>query len=196
MLTQHARTLGPGGEGLPLTVESFEEIADSFENLPLHFMRFHGSSDVDEVIDAMDYACYAHDVEHVILDNLQFMLSGQGRGYDRFDAQDRAIEKFRKFATSKNVHVTLVIHPRKETDGEPLGITSVFGGAKATQEADNVLVLQHLVKPTQDGGSIDLKYLEVKKNRYDGELGRVYLKFLPRHALFMEEKNLGNIRVQ
>ena len=35
------------------------------------YLRFHGSSDVDEVLDAMEYACYAHDVEHVILDNLQ-----------------------------------------------------------------------------------------------------------------------------
>ena len=148
-----------------------------------------------QVLDAMDYACYAHDVEHVVLDNLQFMLSGQGKGYDRFENQDRAIEKFRRFATDKNVHVTLVIHPRKEQDGEPLGITSVFGGAKATQEADNILVLQHVVKQTQEGGEVGFKYVEVKKNRYDGELGRVYLKFLKNYSTFTEETNLRNIRI-
>jgi hypothetical protein len=32
---------------------------------------------------------------------------------DRFHAQNVAISEFRKFATSKNVHVTIVIHPRK-----------------------------------------------------------------------------------
>jgi hypothetical protein len=31
---------------------------------------------VDQVIDAMDYAVYVHDVSHIVLDNLQFMLSG------------------------------------------------------------------------------------------------------------------------
>ena len=33
-----------------------------------------------QIVDAMDYAVYANDVEHVVLDNLQFMLSGQGKG--------------------------------------------------------------------------------------------------------------------
>ena len=51
------------------------------------------------------------------------------------------IQKFRKFSTLHNVHVTLVIHPRKE-DGDRLTANSIFGGAKATQEADNVVLLQ------------------------------------------------------
>lgn len=60
----------------------------------------------------MEFAVYAYDVEHVVLDNLNFMMSGQGRGYDKFDAQERALDRFRKFATHNNVHLTLVIHPR------------------------------------------------------------------------------------
>jgi hypothetical protein len=118
-------------------------------------------------------------VEHVILDNLQFMMGTQ-KGYEKFDKLDEAIERFvlvaavvvdiccccvcrvfvlvvffrsttfffflfffryltclirrlRKFATSKQVHITLVIHPRKELEGMPLSINSVFGSAKATQ---------------------------------------------------------------
>ena len=51
------------------------------------------------------------------------------------------IQKFRKFATLHNVHVTLVIHPRKE-DEPLLSANSIYGGAKATQEADNVMLLQ------------------------------------------------------
>jgi twinkle protein len=39
--------------------------------------------------------------------------------------QDRAIHLFRAFATSRNVHVTIVIHPRKEEDGLPLSIRYV-----------------------------------------------------------------------
>jgi hypothetical protein len=34
------------------------------------------------------------------------------------------------FATRKNVHVTLVIHPRKELDGQALGINSYVSGEK------------------------------------------------------------------
>lgn len=56
--------------------------------------------------------------------------------------QDVALDKFRKFATEQNVHITLVIHPRKEDEGHKLTTSSIFGSAKATQEADLVMILQ------------------------------------------------------
>lgn len=36
----------------------------------------------------MEYAVYAYDVEHIILDNLQFMLGTTFKGYEKFDAQE------------------------------------------------------------------------------------------------------------
>lgn len=54
--------------------EKWHEAVQAFSDLPLYWMRFHGSTTVNEVLDAMDYSVYVHDVEHVILDNLQFML--------------------------------------------------------------------------------------------------------------------------
>ena len=156
-----------GGE---LTPETFAAFASEFSELPLHFLRFYGSTQVEKVLDAMEYAVYAYDVEHVVLDNLQFMLSGQGTGWDRMDAQDYALQAFRKFASAKNVHISLVIHPRKEPEGAPLSIASIFGSAKATQEADTVVIMQHDQMNKR-------KYLEVKKNRFDGTLGAVPVRF-------------------
>ena len=40
------------------------------------------------------------------------------------------------------VSVILVVHPRKEDETVNLSLASVFGSAKATQEADMVLILQ------------------------------------------------------
>ncbi|CAM9478185.1 unnamed protein product [Choristocarpus tenellus] len=92
-------------------------------------------------------------------------------------AQDSALDKFRKFATEKNVHVTLVIHPRKEDENHKLTTSSIFGSAKATQEADLVLILQ-----SQNGR----KSLDVKKNRFDGAVGEVGLYFDPSSCRLME----------
>lgn len=82
------------------------------------------------------------------------------------------IQKFRKFATLHNVHVTLVIHPRKE-DADRLTTNSIFGGAKATQEADNVILLQ------EEDLNVKLKrkFIQVVKNRFSGDLGYVPLFF-------------------
>jgi hypothetical protein len=59
-------------DSLPVSTEvnargKFEALADRFETLPLYFMKFHGGSDMDEVLDAMEYAVYVNDVEHIIL---------------------------------------------------------------------------------------------------------------------------------
>lgn len=60
----------------------------------------------------------------------------------RFWKQDDIVAKFRNFATKYNCHVTVIIHPRKERNEEELTTSSIFGSAKASQEADNVLIIQ------------------------------------------------------
>ncbi|CAH0476726.1 unnamed protein product [Peronospora belbahrii] len=171
MLTQLAQ------RNLSGDVNAFEAAADRFEALPMHFLRFFGSTDVDEVLDAMEYAVYAFDVQHILLDNVQFMMAGQGHGFDKFERQDMALDKFRKFASAKNVHLTLVIHPRKEQEDQDLTLSSVFGTAKATQEADNVLILQRTYGESK---------LDIRKNRFDGTLGSIPLKFDPDSASLRE----------
>jgi len=171
MLTQLA---GKPLEGDP---EGFSSYADTLTTMPMHFLRFFGAADVNAVTDALEYAVDVHDVGHVILDNLQFMLSSVATSMmDRLDAQDVAISRFRRFATEHNVHVTLVIHPRK-TDEPLLSTTSVFGNAKATQEADNVIMLQN-------GKSF--RFLDVRKNRYNGNLGVIPLVFDKSSLLYRE----------
>ena len=72
-------------------------------------------------------------------------------------------------------------------------MNSIFGTAKATQEADNVFILQAVPESavggsgfkqqqqqSQAGAGDDghlLKFLDVKKNRFDGRLGSIPLDF-------------------
>ncbi len=60
----------------------------------------------------MSHAVYAHNIQHVIVDNLQFML-GCTNILDGYSAQNQAIGALRRFASAEDVHVTVVIHPRK-----------------------------------------------------------------------------------
>lgn len=139
----------------------FENFANEFEGLPLYFMTFHGEQQIKIVMEAIEHAQYVHDISHVIIDNVQFMMGtgDEGKHIDRYWKQDSIIASFRTFATRKNCHVTLVIHPRKEKDSEDLTTSSIFGGAKATQEADNVLIIQDKRLTSVRGK----KYLQVSK---------------------------------
>ncbi len=44
---------------------------DDFESLPMKFMSFHSTSELDQVLGAMEFSVYCHDTQHIILDNLQ-----------------------------------------------------------------------------------------------------------------------------
>ncbi|XP_021007098.1 twinkle protein, mitochondrial isoform X1 [Mus caroli] len=167
MLTQFAVTR------LEEQLDKYEEWADRFEDLPLYFMTFHGQQSIRSVIDTMQHAVYVYDVCHVVIDNLQFMMGQEQLSSDRIAAQDYIVGAFRKFATDNSCHVTLVIHPRKEDDDKELQTASIFGSAKASQEADNVLILQDRKLVTGPGK----RYLQVSKNRFDGDVGVFPLEF-------------------
>ncbi|XP_017859304.1 PREDICTED: twinkle protein, mitochondrial [Drosophila arizonae] len=173
--TRLAATLLRQFVGYPLDdkLQEFDHWATEFERLPLYFMTFHGQQPLKPVLEAIEHAQYVHDISHVIIDNLQFMMGVSSYRGDKFWEQDSIIAAFRGFATKHNVHVTLVMHPRKERQEDELTTSSVFGTAKATQEADNVLIIQDKRLTAVRGK----KYLQVAKNRYSGDLGIMPMEF-------------------
>mmetsp|Transcript_11856 Transcript_11856/g.12744 ORF Transcript_11856/g.12744 Transcript_11856/m.12744 type:complete len:148 (-) Transcript_11856:434-877(-) len=121
---------------------------------------------------------------------MQFMITrhSQESKFDKYEVQDMAIKKFRKFVTKHHVHVTLVVHPRKEDESSKLSISSFFGSAKATQEADTVIIIQTDANRR--------KYLDVKKNRFDGTLGTSPIYFQSRSGRYVEgEGNAGGVAI-
>uniref|UniRef100_A0A1B6ML71 DNA 5'-3' helicase n=1 Tax=Graphocephala atropunctata TaxID=36148 RepID=A0A1B6ML71_9HEMI len=175
---------------LHLHLDQFNKWADVFQLLPLYFMTFHGQQPLKTVMEAVEHATYVHDISHVVIDNVQFMmgLSEGDSSLDRFYRQDSIIGAFRNFATTANCHVTLVIHPRKEKDAEMLSMNSVFGGAKATQEADNVLIIQ---QKTMQNLKLR-KFLQIAKNRYSGDLGVMPLEFDKESLSFSKKSQKSN----
>ena len=59
------------------------------------------------------------------------MLSNQAEGYSKFDLQDKVISDFRNMATERDVHICLIIHPKKVEDDCNLNTSSIYGSAKA-----------------------------------------------------------------
>jgi hypothetical protein len=56
-------------------------------------------------------------------------------------------------------------------------MSSIFGSAKATQESDNIIILQTRMKRAAMYSPKLQKFLQICKNRYDGELGYIDLDF-------------------
>lgn len=60
----------------PLTVDknNYIELCQKFSVLPIRFLKFYGSTDINQVLDAMDYAVYTYDVQHIVYIVLKFMM--------------------------------------------------------------------------------------------------------------------------
>jgi flagellar biosynthesis GTPase FlhF len=160
------------GKNMEQHLHEFNMYADTFEQLPLYFMRFYGGTSIDRVLETMEYSVLVNNVQHIVIDNLQFMMnSAESISYqqDRFAIMDQVIHKFRMFASDFNVHLSIVIHPRKENDDILLSTSSIYGSAKATQEADNVIAIQKRKEK---------RYLDILKNRFDGDTGTVYFQYI------------------
>ncbi|TNN09164.1 Twinkle protein isoform 3 [Schistosoma japonicum] len=143
------------------------------QNVPMYFMNLHGAQSVTEVLKTMEIGVKDVGVEHIIIDNIQFVLGADDSAFvERFQRQDRFVQKLRAFATEKGAHITVVAHPRKEEIGRLLTINSLYGGGKISQEADNIMLIQ-----VDSSISIPKKYVQVVKNRYDGTLGCMDLNF-------------------
>lgn len=115
------------------------------------------------------------------LDNLQFMLSEQAFGYNKFDLQDTVVSKLRTLATRHNVHIFLVVHPKKVEDDRHLSSGSIYGSSKVTQEADNIFILQKSADDTPN-----FRRLQLVKNRYNGLTGETSLAFNPNSRRYFE----------
>ena len=142
-------------------------------------MNFYGSTPIDLMFETLDYAIYAYDIQLICIDNMQFMLSQQAAGVQKFELQDQVASRLRKLATDHNVHVCVIIHPKKVEDDSNLTVGSIFGTAKVSQEADSIMILQRNNMP-------NYRILQVKKNRFDGEVGEVSLLFNPDNKRYFE----------
>jgi hypothetical protein len=129
-----------GKKDFSLNIDKFDQTFERLASLPLWFMRFHGATKLEDVIDAMDYAVSVLDVRHIIIDNLQFMI-GTIVGNEKFDQQNRVIDMVRDFKKERQIHVSLLAHPRKYDANKEMTEMDLFGSVKLSQDADNVFVI-------------------------------------------------------
>ncbi|GIY88718.1 twinkle protein, mitochondrial [Caerostris darwini] len=151
--------------------EAFDHWAEKFQNIPMNFINFGNKKwEFERILKAMESAVSCQRVRHLVVDNLQYMMNMEDRftSVEQIRRQEQIFGYLREFANRRNCHVTLVIHPRKEPEFSELNNTSISGTAKAIQEADNILILQ-TTKTRQ--------YLQLTKNRFDGDKGCVALEF-------------------
>uniref|UniRef100_A0A915J307 SF4 helicase domain-containing protein n=1 Tax=Romanomermis culicivorax TaxID=13658 RepID=A0A915J307_ROMCU len=170
MVQQYARKgFGPGDS-------EFDFWYNKLMSLPMYFTHIDSSTTNSIIINSL---ILTHGVQHVIVDNLQWMASLSGAEHSpqneisaRYNGDQRVdalCTYFQRLTREKQVHVTLVIHPEIENEETGVSFTALHGNElKAFQQADNVLVMQRKISRSKD--NVREKCLQVWKNRFAGEV--------------------------
>ncbi|KAL1227575.1 Twinkle mtDNA helicase [Trichinella spiralis] len=168
--------------------QSFDYWYDQLSQLPIYFARLSGFTRLKNLIEAIEYHASAQDVQHVVIDNALLI----------HDCSSQTFTELKRFASSKNLHITAIVHPKKEVEN-PIGTISaysIYSSLVGAYEADNILqITTHINKNQQQQCELE-KYLQIWKNRNVGELligCLVEMHFDPLskcHSLVMRKKKI------
>ncbi len=146
----------------------------------------------DHLYEIIEFACRKYGVEVFVIDSLmkiklaseQSKLNGEQKNF---------VNRLADFVKEYKCHIHLVAHPRKsKSDDYESDKTDVSGSGDITNIADNVFLVYRYSQEQIDGRrKKGLKpydsFLEVKKNREHGELGRIGFFFNKDYKTFETE---------
>ncbi|KRX98252.1 Twinkle protein, mitochondrial [Trichinella pseudospiralis] len=168
------------------------------------YARYNLSTSFDD--QAIEYHASAQDVQHVVIDNALLI----------HDCSSQTFTELKRFASSKNLHITAIVHPKKvplilllqfhllpiefyqevENPIATISAYSIYSSLIGAYEADNILqITTHINKNQQQQCELE-KYLQIWKNRNVGELligCLVEMHFDPLskcHSLVMRKKKI------
>lgn len=136
---------------------------------------------IDFIVQAMDEVRIKNKVKVFILDNFMQIDTNSA---DEYREQKDIMEKLRTFAVNKNVHIHLVVHPRKtEKFQVRLSIYDVIGSSNLVNKAYNVISIirvDNLDKESQEYKQLDKL---MQREGYDIEKTSTILEVLKTKGL-------------
>lgn len=143
-----------------------------------------GEDNIEDIIEVMEYAYRRYNVKRFVLDNLKTII--QNGEKDFYRGQANIIKALIKFVKNYNVHIDLVVHPRK-TKNEELADEDVGGSSDIIDLAHNIIEVRRIYddEKKKDGVKDEIKnndtVLKIKKNREYGDVDKEgYFKFNPK----------------
>ncbi len=144
----------------------------------------------DLLLEMMMFSFQRHGVQHFIVDSLMRVDGLE----EEFAEQGRFMNRLQEFAKETGAHIHLVAHPRKSPSGQRQDRLEIKGSSLIANNADNIVAISrnpekdalrrdNKLTPLQDASLHDTE-IRVEKQRENGWLGMVPLKFFPRSSWY------------
>lgn len=142
-------------------------------------------NDEDCLFEVMTYAYKRHNVKRFVIDNLKTIKFKNEKDFYR--SQGLLVSRAKSFAKKYEVHIDLVVHPRK-TSSHELTDEDVGGSVDIIDLADNIItvgrITSEMIEDAKEEEKLKIEgkqtFLSIKKNREYGDTGvKAYYNFNP-----------------
>lgn len=159
----------------------------------LFIIDITGEIEKENLFEIIEFGCRKYGIEVFVIDSLmKVKLSPDNNKV--YGEQKNFVNRLTDFVKEYKCHIHLVAHPRKaKTDEYETDKTDIAGSGDITNIADNVFLVyrysnEQIEKRKKAGKEPYDSFLEVKKNREHGELGKIGLYFNIDFKSFASEK--------
>ncbi len=163
----------------------------------LFIIDFVGEIELKTLFEILQFGAMKYGIDFYVIDSLmKIKLSTDSNKL--YGEQKNFVNKLADFVKEFKCHVHLVAHPRKgKADEYETNKSDIAGSGDITNIADNVLMVyryseDQIEQRRKAGKNPYDSYLEVKKNREHGELGKVGFYFNKEFKTFESEKLNSN----
>lgn len=159
------------GEALdPLKFTQFHVNNPWFQNMPLYLSRYEDRVSNEVLLGDIKKAVIDHGVKIAMLDNLNFFMEVTSN-QNQIIEMDRVVHDAIIFCKHHDVHLIMVMHPKKTDHGRVENEFEIKGSSTAVQEAHNVWLLNR----PKDINEYTYEYRDlkiVKCRRYGKHVGK------------------------
>jgi replicative DNA helicase len=130
------------GDAVPLEkIKSYlsESEIQRLKKSRLYLSLYENRFTVEQLIHDIEYMVTTHGVKIAMIDNLNFFMEVR-RSSDALVEMDRVIHELIMFCKRCDVHVIMVMHPKKTDGGRVDSEFDIKGSSTSVQEAQNVIL--------------------------------------------------------
>lgn len=142
----------------------------SFENWKkLRLSLYEDRFSVETLIENLDFHVSTYGTKIAFIDNLNFFMEVTSES-NAVAEMDRVVHNLIMYCKRVDIHIVMVMHPKKTIDGRVTSEFDIKGSSTAVQEAQNVLLFNRAADLSEDNRTDrELKIAKVRRRgRYTG----------------------------
>lgn len=180
------------GDPVPQSeLERFNKIhLDKFRDAGQFLSLYDNRFKVEVLMSDIAWMVKEHGIKIAIIDNLNFFLEVT-RSSDQIVEMDRVIHELIIFCKQVDVHVIMIMHPRKTDGGRVESEFDVKGSSTAVQEAHNIFLFNRLADPATEEEKL-MRELKIAKMRRRGKAVGCKVEFITKNGVSYQEKGVEN----